>query len=158
MISASKATEAFPRMRNERNRILKKMTLSVTSKTEEIGKLVDGIDNVKEEAKMFKAVKLLHRKEFENPFVHYEEGTQTTNPKEIYETVRKHFQNHFHDNIAQTIPWFTGHPRPLKKRITIEEVTSAFGNSIITEQQDLMAYRTAELDGKTLTEIMILTS
>lgn len=84
--------------------MLKKMTLSVTSKTEEIGKLVDGIDNVKEEAKMFKAVKLLHRKEFENPFVHYEEGTQTTNPKEIYETVRKHFQNYFHDNIAQTVP------------------------------------------------------
>ena len=71
---------------------------------------------------MFKAVKALNRKKFENPFVHDKDGKHVTNPKQIYETVRKQFLNHFSDGTFKTTTSFYGEPERLTKLITVNEV------------------------------------
>ena len=46
-----------------------------------------------DEAKMFKSVKMLNRKKFENPYIYDSEGKIITNPTEIYKTVKNHLNN-----------------------------------------------------------------
>ena len=41
------------------------------------------MDSMKVHTKMFKVLKTLERKEYENPYVHDEHGTNVTNPIQI---------------------------------------------------------------------------
>ena len=81
----------------------------------EIDEAVREINNLQDEAKMFKAVKALNRKRFENPFVHDKEGKH----------VRKHSLNHFYGGTFKTTTPFYGEPERLTKPITVNEVSRA---------------------------------
>ena len=125
-ISSSNEIESICKMRNKRNRILKTIKKKVlANKEKEIDEAVKEIDVLQDEAKMFKAVKMLNRKRFETPFVHDNEGKQVIDPKEIYETIREHFQTHFYDKNMKSVSPFIGQPKSLINRITTEEVTNA---------------------------------
>ena len=50
---------------------------------------------------MYKVIKLLSRKPYENPFINDEEGKKITNPQDIYEAIREHFKQHFNDATFQ---------------------------------------------------------
>ena len=105
-------------MRNKRNRMIKTIKKKVLANKEKAtDEAVKEIDNLQDEAKMFKAVKVLNRKRFESPFGHDKEGNQVIDPKEIYEIVREYFQTYFHDKDVKTVPPFTGQPKRLTKRI-----------------------------------------
>ena len=53
------------------------------------------MEKAKDATKMFKAVRELSRKKFENPFVHDEEGKKITNLQEIYTIIHTHFKKQF---------------------------------------------------------------
>ena len=78
-----------------------------------------------DEAKMFKSVKMLNRKKFENPYIYDSEGKIITNPTEVYKTVKNHFKQHFTDTKANEVEPFIGLPKKLNKPITDEEVKKA---------------------------------
>ena len=80
---------------------------------------------MQDHTKMYKAVKLLKWKKFENPFVHDKDGKRITNPVEIYNTVRDHFNEHFYNEQHVAVDTFVGNPRKLNQPITIEEVQQA---------------------------------
>ena len=44
---------------------------------------------------MFKAVKMLNWKQYENPSIHEKKGKSVTNKREILNVVEGHFSNHF---------------------------------------------------------------
>ena len=52
---------------------------------------------MKDSSKMFKAVNMLKRKNFENPYVHDENGKNVTNPIDIYKHIKQHFEKQFID-------------------------------------------------------------
>ena len=66
----------------------------------------------------------LKRKKYENPYIHDTNGKNLTNPTDIYNTIRQHFNNHFNDPNIQNLTPFEGQPRKLNNKITTEEVTS----------------------------------
>ena len=78
-----------------------------------------------DEAKMFKSVKMLNRKKFENPYIYDSEGKIITNPTEIYKTVENHFKQHFTDTNTNEVEPFIGLPKTLNKPIIDEEVKKA---------------------------------
>ncbi len=74
---------------------------------------------------MFKGVKNLHCKTHQNSFIHDSEGKIVTDPKETHSIMKEHFQNHFNEPDFQPIEPFSGDPKQLNSRITIEQVTVA---------------------------------
>ena len=126
VISSCHGTEKIQKMRNERNRLLKKIrTKTTTNRGREIDEKIKEIDELHDESKMFRAVKALNRKKFENPFVHDKDGKNITNPNEIYRTVSNHFKNHFYDENVKKVSPFVGEPKTLRTAITVGEVTRA---------------------------------
>ena len=126
LISSCIDVEKVQNMRTDRNILLKEIEKKTLENREvEIDKMVREIDKIQDEAKMFKAVKTLSRKNFENPFIHDKDGKHISNPQEIYNTVRDHFKNHFYDEDIQTLPAFIGEPKKLTKAKTINAVTRA---------------------------------
>ena len=88
--------EKVQQLRAERKSILKSMTKEIKQiKEREIDEIVEEIEKTKDDAKMFKATKKLERKPFENPIVHDKEGKNVTEPQQIYEIVKEHFQKQF---------------------------------------------------------------
>ena len=53
-------------------------------KEKELDKIVSEIEEVNDNAKMYKVIRLLSRKPYENPFINDEEGKRITNPQDIY--------------------------------------------------------------------------
>ena len=105
-------TEKIQKMRNEGNRLLKKLRKKTTmNRGREIDEKIKEIDELHDESKMFRAVKALNRKKFENPFVHDKDGKNITNPNEIYRTVRNHFKNHFYDENVEKVSQDSNHSR-----------------------------------------------
>ena len=90
---------------------------------------------------MFKAIKLLKRKKFENPFVVDNDGKRISNPAAIYQTVREHFSQHFFKDHIPKLEPFVGDPKPMKTPITINEVIMAV--------KKLNNNRAADIDGMT---------
>ena len=71
LLSSCHDTERIKEIKNERNQILKEIQKKTKANREkEIDEKVKYIDNLRDESKMFKAVKMLNRSKFENPFVH----------------------------------------------------------------------------------------
>ena len=120
--------EKVQELRAERKSILKSMTKEIKQiKEREIDEIVEEIEKTKDDAKMFKATKKLERKPFENPIVHDKEGKNVTEPQQIYEIVKEHFQKQFFKEDQEEVERFVGPPRPLNRPITATEVAKASG-------------------------------
>ena len=63
---------------------------------EEIDKIVADIEELKDDAKMFKAVKNMKNRKFENPTVHDKDGRNVTAPDQVYKIVEEYFRMQFH--------------------------------------------------------------
>ena len=74
---------------------------------------------------MFKAVKKIERKGYENPIVHDKENKNVSDPQQMYEIVTDHFKKQFYDENAELIERFGGEARRLNKPITKQEVSKA---------------------------------
>ena len=113
-------------LKAKRNKILHTIASKTLANREaEIDAQVQEIDRMQDHTKIFKAVKMLKRKKFENPFVHDEQGKRITNPEAIYNTVREHFKQHFYNEQHTAVDAFVGNPSKLNKPITIDEVKQA---------------------------------
>ena len=55
------------------------------------------INNAKGNAQMFKAVKMLNRKQYENASIHDKKVKSITNKQEIHNVIKEHFSNYFFD-------------------------------------------------------------
>ena len=71
---------------------------------------------------MFKAVKCLNQKPFENPKGEDENGKLATNPDDIMTIVATHFKNKFHNIDIEPIQPFVGEPKLLNDPISPHEV------------------------------------
>ncbi len=87
--------------------------------------IIMNVENARDDAKMFKAVKNLKRKPYENPIIHNEEGKTVTNPKEIYKIINQHFKNQFNKDNTEQVQRFIEPPRPLKNPISSGEIATA---------------------------------
>ena len=67
---------------------------------------------------MFKAIKVLNRKQFTNPQVNDEDGKEVTSPTEIQNIITKHFKSKFRDECTEDIQPFSGQPRALYNPIS----------------------------------------
>ena len=83
-------------MKTERNKIIHQTRDKVKKHKEQLfeNKLSD-INSAKGNAQMFKAVKMLNRKQYENPWIHDKKGKSITNKQEIHNVIKEHFSDHF---------------------------------------------------------------
>ena len=83
-----------------------------------IDNVLDEINLAADDRKMFKAVKNLKRKRYENPYVNDSEGKRVVNPSQMYSIIREHFCKHFVNETSPNIIPFIGPPRKLNKEIS----------------------------------------
>ena len=74
---------------------------------------------------MFKTVKKLHQKPFENPTKYNDKGKVVTSPQEVHKIIQNHFKNQFHKEDVTEIEKHVGEPKPLTQIITTEEIVKA---------------------------------
>ena len=74
---------------------------------------------------MFKAMRKIERKPYENPIVHDKEGKCVTQPQELYKIVQDHFKTAFFKEDQTDVERFIGPPKPLDQPITAQEVAKA---------------------------------
>ena len=72
--------------------------------------IIQEIDNSKRDGGMFKAIKVLNRKQFTNPQVNDKDGKKVTSPMEIQNIITKHFKSKFRDECTEDIQPFSGQP------------------------------------------------
>ena len=114
------------KLRKERKQIKREMEKEIKRIREaEIDEIADEIEKVKDDARMFKAMKKVERKPFQNPVVHDSEGKNVTNPQELYEIVAEYFKQQFFDEGTEEVKRFVGEPRRLNRIITKQEVIKA---------------------------------
>ena len=119
-------TEKLRSLRESRKKILKNMKMKLkTVREKEVDDLVNEVEKSKDDARMFRAVKNIKRKNFENPVVHDKDGKNVTEPNQMYSIVNDHFRNQFHKTDVREVERFIGPPRPLNQPITTDEVTKA---------------------------------
>ena len=123
-ISNCKEVEKINNMKTERNKILHQIRDKVKKHKEQllVNKLSD-INHAKGNAQMFKAVKMLNRKQCENPSIHDKKGKSITNKQEIHNVIKEHFSNHFFDKRITTTLTMNNHQ--LEHEITLDEVTKS---------------------------------
>ena len=110
-------------IKRKRKRILKKMKERVQEMNDiEIDKTLYEVEESKDDAKMFTAVKLLKKKRYENPFVHDKDGRNGTNKQKMYDIVKEHFEYHFHKADVEEIDQFKGEPKRLQKPFTEKDI------------------------------------
>ena len=128
-IENCKNTEKRVVMKTRRNNIVHQIKRKlIISKEKYLDNKVEEINKLKDSAKTFKAINMLTRKKFENPFVEDEKGRNVTNPTEIYRIMKNHFQQHFFDETIYKLKAFTGNPEKLDQPITKEEVEKSIKN------------------------------
>ena len=97
-IANCKEVEKINNMKTERNKILHQIRDRVKKHKEQLlEKKLSDINNAKDNALLFKAVKMLNRKQYENPSIHDKKGKSITNKQEIHNVMKEHFSNHFFD-------------------------------------------------------------
>ena len=83
-------------LRHKRNEIMHEIRRTNNRKREiELDQRVQEINEIQNDAKMYKAINILKRKKFENPFIHDDEGKRVTNSQEMYNLINDHFKKHF---------------------------------------------------------------
>ena len=112
-------------LKKKRKNILKELTKMVAVKKErEVDKIVEEIDSVKDDARMYQAVRFLNKKPPENTFVHDKQGRCVTNKQSMYHIINDHFKKHFHkDNVEKVEPFKEETPKKLNKPLTSREIT-----------------------------------
>ena len=115
-------------LKRERNRIQHKISNKALSlRNQELDKQVEEIEKNSDDATMmYKAVKTLNRKKFENPKVEDETGKLAATPNEILEITTKFFKSKFREEQTQDIEPFEGQPRRLQRKITSKEIEDSF--------------------------------
>ena len=89
--------QTFINQQKERKQIQNEIQKILKCKHEkEIDIIVQDIENAKDDVKMFKAVKNIKRRKFENPTVHDKDGKNVTSPNEVYKIVAEYFKNAFY--------------------------------------------------------------
>ena len=125
-ITSCRDKDKLTKLKHERNRLVKQIHKKIKeNKERQIDEKISDINNMPDEAKMFKSVKMLNRKKFENPYIYDSEGKIITNPTEIYKTVKNHFKQHFSDTNTNEVEPFIGLPKKSNKPITDKEVKKA---------------------------------
>ena len=71
---------------------------------------------------MFKAIKVLNRKQFTNQQINDKDGKKVTSPTEIQNIITKYFKSKFRDECSEDIQPFSGQPRALNNPISEKEV------------------------------------
>ena len=79
---------------------------------------------------MFKAVNMITRKCFENPYVEDEEGRSVTNPDKIHCILKTHFQKHFFDETIDKLEPFIGSSKKLDKLDNSQKMRSLEASKI----------------------------
>ena len=75
---------------------------------------------------MYKATRLLNQKTFENPKAEDSERKLATRPRDILDIVSKYSKDKFVDSDQDVLPLFQGAAKPLKNKITAEEVRKSY--------------------------------
>ena len=88
--------------------------------------MIEGIDASKKDHAMFKATRLLNQKSFENPKAEDSEGKLVSRPGDILGIISKYFKDKFVDSDQDVTPQFQGAAKPLRKKLTAEEVRKSF--------------------------------
>ena len=113
-------TEKVRALKSERNKILHEIHQEVKKEQErELNRKMDEIDKLHGDTKIYKAVKMLNMKAYENPIINDESGKQISNLQEIHNTIKDHFQNHFNDKSHESIKT---EPYVFNHKITEDEV------------------------------------
>ena len=89
-----------------------------------LNSILDEIKQAQNSCKMFKAVKLLNRKPLQNSFIYDKDKKKVTDPNEIHNIVKEHFQTHFYKPELNAIQPDT-FIEPLQFPITSDEVNKA---------------------------------
>ena len=125
-MSSEKDTKQLQQLREERSKIQRTMTKEIKLiREKEVDEIVEEIEKTKDDARMFKAVKKIDRKSFENPVVHDKDGKNVVEPQQMYGIVREHFQSQFFEKDQEEVVRFVGQPKPLNRPITATEVAKA---------------------------------
>ena len=74
---------------------------------------------------MFKGVKKLLQKPFENTTIYNDKGKIVTSSQELDRKIQHHFKNHFHEEDVTEIEKRVREPKPLAQIITTEEIVKA---------------------------------
>ena len=110
-------------MKTERNQIMHRIKRKLIElKEKDLDNKVNEINEMKDSSKMFKAVNMLKRKKFENPYVHDEKGKNVTDPVHIHKIIKLYFENQFIDQNTPKLEPFTDTPRKLIHPISNQEV------------------------------------
>ena len=126
-IQNTENTDEKSTLKTKRNKILHRIRhRQIKLNNEEIDRKIEGIHSFKNDHAMFKATRLLNQKTFENPKVEDLEGNLATRPGVILDIVSKYFKDKFADSRQDVIPPFQGAAKPLRNKITAEEVRRSF--------------------------------
>ena len=88
-------------------------------KSAELDRMADNIEEFKDNIKMFKALKQMNRKRYETPTVHDANGKMISNPQDVYDAIKTHFENHFHKPEIEDLKMFESEvPKALTKPVT----------------------------------------
>ena len=91
---------------------------------QKVSAIVNSIENAESARKMFQAVKVLKRKALENQFVFNDQGQRVTQPQEVHDIIKNHFQKHFNDAAHHPVEPFDHQIRPLDNKIATDEVSA----------------------------------
>ena len=123
-IQCTDKVDFVKKLRTKRNKIKKQIkTVLKSIRERNIDAIVKEIDEAPNDMKMYKSVQKIRKpKEKKNIVVHDDEGRNIVNEEEKYKAVKEHFYNQLYDRNVEEIMQFIGKPRPLKRKITPEEV------------------------------------
>ena len=98
-------------LKKERNHVLHNIRRKNSeTKEKHLDHLIQETDNSKSDGGMFKAIKVLNRKQFTNPQVNDKDGKKVTSPTEIQNIITKHFKSKFKTNVQKTFSHLVGNP------------------------------------------------
>jgi len=118
--------DTIQQLKHERNVIMH----SIRKRTHQIAEAkldqqAAEVENLKDSAKMFKAVQLMTRKKSVKPVVADASGRIVGSDREAASVIRDHFSRQFSDPNCAGLEPFQGHPRPLDTPLTAKEVCTA---------------------------------
>ena len=118
--------EMSVKFKQERKIVLKQIDKIISEAEEErLDKIIDQIDSVNDDSKMFKAVKLLHTKNQKaNIFVHDKNGKSVTKIRKVHNIINNHFENFSKPDIA-SIDQHKEEPKPLDNELSSAEIKKA---------------------------------
>ncbi|GFR67754.1 very-long-chain enoyl-CoA reductase [Elysia marginata] len=141
-------------LKKERNVIIHQIRKQVNERrNKELEEKVESINNANDDHAMFKAVKLLNKKQYKNPKVEDNSGKLVINPSDVLTIVAEYFKSKFQDLSIENIDAFQGLTKALDKRITAGEVRKSLDrlkNNRASGQDgtsaELLKYGTKALD------------